>query len=50
MHVKPKELGPVGGGGRRKLLYVDPPLDNERNLATQDQIHKCYPGQKKREI
>ena len=21
-----KEFGPVGGGARRKLLYVDPPL------------------------
>ena len=27
-YVKMKEFGPVGGGGgaRRKLLYVDPPL------------------------
>ena len=25
-YVKTKEFGPVGGGGRRKLLYVDPPL------------------------
>ena len=26
MHVKTKELGPVGGGVRRKNLYVDPPM------------------------
>ena len=26
-YVKTKEFGPVGGGARRKLLYVDPPLD-----------------------
>ena len=26
MHAKTKELGPVGGGVRRKFLYVDPPL------------------------
>ena len=28
-YVKTKEFGPIGGGGgvRRKLLYVDPPLD-----------------------
>ena len=25
-YVKTKEFGPVGGGARRKLLYVDPPL------------------------
>ena len=25
-HVKTKEFGPVGGGARQKLLYVDPPL------------------------
>ena len=25
-YVKTKEFGPVGGGTRRKLLYVDPPL------------------------
>ena len=25
-YVKMKEFGPVGGGARRKLLYVDPPL------------------------
>ena len=26
-YVKTKEFGPVGGGGaRRELLYVDPPL------------------------
>ena len=27
MYVKKKELGPVGGGVRQKILYVDPPMD-----------------------
>ena len=28
MYVKMKELGSVGGGGvRRKILYVDPPME-----------------------
>ena len=26
MYVKTKELGPVGGGIRQKILYVDPPM------------------------
>ena len=44
-YVKRKEFGPVGGGGgaRRKLLYVDPPLDTTlRNLgSTQAWTSKC---------
>ena len=29
MYVKTKELGPAGGGGvRRKILNVDPPMHN----------------------
>ena len=35
-YVKMKEFGPVGGGARRKLLYVDPPL-----LVVQSQKRDC---------
>ena len=41
-YVKMKEFGPVGGGARRKLLYVDPPLQVLYPVSDRDNKTNAY--------